>query len=167
MSVNFFLAKCQNVTSEKIFGLRDHALRRPAYIDFLGANRKHWIAVIINKQQYDVRFVAVDHCIPFPRLNNKKVKRSDGALFYNSTAVFVELKERSNQRKWLSVGEAQLKNTIRHFEASDASVLYPIKRAYIANRKLPRFNKANTRRSEDFFEETGYVLRVQNSIVLD
>ncbi|MGV3696984.1 hypothetical protein [Flavobacterium sp.] len=167
MSVNFFLGKCQDDSDEKIFGLCDRPGRRPAFLDKDRNNRNIWTAIIVNKQRYQVRFVAVDYCISFPRVDNKKVKRCDAAIFYNSTVTFIELKERSNQRKWLTDGDAQLKNAIEHFKKTDAAADYPVKRAYIANRKQPRFNKAHVRRMDEFFDETGYVLRIQNSVILE
>ncbi|MCF6132744.1 hypothetical protein [Flavobacterium wongokense] len=167
MSVNFFLGKCQDNRSERIFGLRDREGKRPAYVDNVTANRKLWTATVVNKQRYNVRFVAIDFCVPFPRVEGKKVKRCDCGIFYNSTVTFIELKERGNKRKWLTDGDAQLRNTIDAFKATDLAADYPVKRAYIANKKQPRFNKAHTRRMDEFYDKTGYVLRIQSSIILE
>ncbi len=167
MKVNFLLGKCQGHSNEKIFGLRDDDPRRHAVVDSIRRNSGLWIATVINKSRYDVRIVTIDKCLMFPRVNGKKVKRCDSALFYNSTVAFVELKERAGDRNWLAKGEQQLKNTIAHFESTDTAEEYPVKNAYIANRLQPYFNKSHINRSDRFFEETDYVLRIQNSIILN
>ena len=167
MSVNFLLSKCQSTTNAKVFGLRDDNPKSHAFVDELRRNNSLWIATVINKNKYDVRFVAIDKCLIFPRVGGKKVKRCDGALFYNSTVTFVELKERGGTRDWLTKGDQQLRTTITRFEATESAEKYPVKSAYIANRLQPGFNKAHLTRTETFFDETGYVLRIQNSVILE
>lgn len=167
MKVNFLLGKCQDYSNAKIFGLRDDDPRRHAIVDTVRRNSGMWIATIVNKSRYNVRVVAIDKCLMFPRVGGKKVKRCDSALFYNSTVTFIELKERGGNRDWLAKGEQQLKNTIDHFKATDAADDYPLKNAYIANRLQPYFNKSHIGRTNRFFEETEYVLRIQNSIILE
>jgi hypothetical protein len=166
MKVNFLLARCQNSIVKKIFGLCDDLPGKQSYIDDVRANRNKWIATVVNKAKYTVRFVAIDHCMIFSRINDKKVKRCDSALFYNSTVTFIELKERGGNR-WLSKAEQQLKTTIGYFDATEDAIDYPIKRAYIANRLQPFFAVSNIRRIDEFFDDTSYVLRIQNTIVLE
>jgi len=170
MSISFFDAKCQTFSSRKIFGLCDDPPEkdknpRPAYIDeYHGAK---WIAVVENGDKYDVTFTAIDNCIEIRRADGKAAKRCDGVLTYGSTIIFVELKQSVPLGNgWVIDGEKQLRITIGYFELGDEAENYKRKEAYIANNEHPKLKESQMRRMEQFFDDTGYILRVVNRIKL-
>jgi hypothetical protein len=167
MSINFNLANCQTHSSEKLFGLCDDPspATNPAYID--ENNGAKWIAVVENEYRYQVTFTAIDNCILIKRRDGTIDKRCDGVLIYNSTVIFVELKERGAfGNAWVKDAEEQLRVSISHFEASDEAEKYTEKKAYIANSEHPKFKESQARRMDQFSTETGYVLRIVNRIPL-
>jgi len=168
MSVNFSERKCQGLTTKKLFGICDDPppAKTHAYLD--EEDGRKWIAVVINEDQYKVTFTAIDHCIDTFRENGKMDQRCDGMLAYNSTVIFVELKERkASGTKWVIDAVNQLRASINHFESTVESDDYTIKKAYVANSEHPKFKESQARRMEQFLVETGYVLRIQNRIILE
>lgn len=169
MSINFSETKCQTYSDRKLFGLCDDTppVSNHAYIDeYDGAK---WIAVVENEERYYVTFTAIDNCIVIERSGGIDAKRCDGALTYNYTIIFVELKKgdpSKNKTRWIVEGEEQLKATIGYFELEDDAEIYNKKKAYIANSSRPKFNEGQTNRMEQFFKQTGYVLRIENRIIL-
>ncbi len=167
MSINFFDAKCQGVSNNEKFWLNDdpHPSQNPAYI--VECEDKKWIAEVVNAGKYLVTFTAVDNCIETKRIDGKMDKRCDGFLSYDSTIAFVELKKRSGLGKeWVKDGEKQLRATIGHFEAGEDAEKFTTKKAYIANSERPKFKESQTRRMEQFLNDTGYTLRIENRIRL-
>jgi len=168
MSINFSELKCQCITEKKLFGICDDPPPPPkqAYID--EENGAKWIAVVVNEDRQEVTFTAIDNCIEIRSKNGKLAKRCDGVLTFDSTIVFVELKERDIKGNlWVKDADKQLRSTIGYFEKSDESENYKIKKAYIANREKPRFKESQKDRMDQFFIETGYVLRIEKRIILD
>ncbi len=168
MKLNFSEIKCQGVTNKNLFGICDDPppANNPAYID--EDNGSKWIAVVVNEYRYKVIFTAIDNCIEILSEGGKMAKRCDGALSHNLTITFVELKEREAiGNKWVTDAEEQLRTTINFFEKEDIARKFTKKKAYIANNKHPKFKGSQTRRMNQFFEETGYVLRVENRIILE
>jgi hypothetical protein len=167
MSVNFSEAKCQTFSDRKLFGLCDDPppASNPAYIDETDGAK--WIAVVVNEDRYDVTFTAIDNCIVINRPDGKPAKRCDGVLTYNSTVTFVELKQRGAiGNAWVTDAEKQLSATISYFELEDNAEDYNKKKAYIANSEHPKFKESQTRRMGQFYDDTGYVLRIENRIIL-
>lgn len=167
MSQTFLDKKCQTFSDRKLFGLCDdpHPASNPAYIDEKDGAK--WIAVVINEYRYDVTFTAIDNCIPIDREDGKFAKRCDGVLTFNSTVTFVELKQRGAiGNAWVIDAEKQLRTTIGYFEMEDEAEDYNKKNAYIANSEHPKFKESQARRMEQFFNDTGYVLRIVNRIIL-
>jgi hypothetical protein len=164
--INFFEARCKDQTSRKLFGLCDDQSGERAYLD-----EKHgekWIAVVVNEESRDIIFVAIDHCIEIKREDGKMDKRCDGFLAYNSTLIFVELKERSSLGSdWVKEGEKQLKSSISHFENLENAKNYCNKKAYIANKEHHKSKVSQANRMNQFLLDTGYVLRIENRIILD
>jgi hypothetical protein len=95
--------------------------------------------------------------------------RCDGMLSYNSTVIFVELKQRRSKKDrngWVEDAEIQLKNTIKHFEKTELAEKYKHKMAYISNSEYPKPKASQIGRMETFYTETGYVLRIEARIKL-
>lgn len=168
MSVNFLVAKCHTYSSRKLFGLCDNPppANDPAYIDELDGSK--WIAVVVNEANYDVRFTAIDKCIDTLKADGKMDKRCEGFLFYNSTVIFVELKEKGAKgNDWVVDAEQQVRTSIGYFEASDNADENYKKKAYLCNSQHPKFKSTQINRMDKFLTETGYVLRIENRIILD
>ena len=167
MSVDFFVAKCQETSNKKICGLCDNPppSNTIAYLDETDGTK--WIAVVHNENREDVTFTAIDKCIFILRENGKDAKRCDGMLTYNDVVIFVELKQKSPLgNDWVKQGEEQLRETINYFEKEIIAQSFTTKKAYIANSEHPKFKTSQARRMEQFLEDTGYVLRIENRIKL-
>lgn len=167
MSINFFQARCQDNSNQKLFGLCDDVDKPEdrAYLDEEDGSK--WVVVVVNEYQYNVTFIAVDHCIEILREDGKMANRCDGLLTYNSCITFVELKERDEfGTKWVKDGEKQLRTTIGYFEASESAIHFKTKKAYIANKERPIFKQSQSERMDQFLDETGYILRIENRIIL-
>ena len=164
---SFLIKKCQSESDDKKFGICDEPPPNtaPAYID--EKNGQDWIAVVNNEPRFLVVFTAIDHCISLMRDDGKQDKQCDGVLTFESTIIFVELKNRKPRRnKWVKDGELQLRHTIKQFERTEEAQQYLTKKAYIANSQHPKFKSSQIRRMEQFLEDTGYVLRIENRIIL-
>lgn len=167
MSINFTEAKCQTNSNKKLFGLCDDPppAVNPAYID--EADGSKWIAVVVNDDRYEVTFTAIDNCIEIRRNGGTMHKRCDGVLTYSATVIFVELKARGAiGNEWVKDAEKQLRTTIGHYEATDDAEDYNSKKAYVANSEHPKFKESQARRMDQFLTDTGYVLRIENRIIL-
>ncbi|SFE96730.1 hypothetical protein SAMN05518672_11372 [Chitinophaga sp. CF118] len=168
MSIEFNAVNCQTHSNKKLFGLCDDPppKKNPAYID--ESDGAKWVAVVVNDDQYTTTFTAIDNCIEMKRKNETMDKRCDGVLTYDSNVIFVELKERGAiGNMWVKDAEKQLRTSISYFEDTDESEGYRRKKAYIANSEHPKFKESQTRRMEQFLTDTGYVLRIENRIVLE
>jgi hypothetical protein len=167
MSFHFNKTECITESFQRTFGLCDDPppAENPAYIDENHGSK--WIAVVENPNTYNVRFLALDHCIDSFRVDGEKQKRCDGVLTYSDTVIFVELKERSTKgNEWIEVAENQLKSSIEFCEDARYCEPYRRKLAYIANSKKRKERYSQLERMNRFARETGYVLRIQSRIEL-
>ncbi|TDB67337.1 hypothetical protein [Arundinibacter roseus] len=167
MSIEFEIASCQTQSDKKIFGLCDNPgpAKDPAYIDELDGAK--WIAVVENENRHQTTFTAIDNCIEIKGADGKMEKRCDGMLTYNSTVIFVELKQRGAKgNSWVEEAELQLKNSIKHFEKTEFSESFNQKKAYISNSEHPKFKISQIGRMEKFFRDTEYILRIEARIKL-
>jgi hypothetical protein len=168
MAVDFRKPACVSSSTKKKFGICDDQPplpKGPAYID--ETNGAKWIAVVVNDPPIQVLFTAIDNCIDILRPDRKMDKRCDGMLSYNETVIFVELKETDMKgAEWIKKADLQLRTTIKYFEEERISDSFNIKKAYIANSERPKFRDSQQVRMEKFEEETGYVLRIENRIIL-
>ena len=168
MEIDFLNSQCQSVSNKKLFGLCDEQdNEEPAYLD--ERNGDKWIAVVENEELKEVHFIAIDNCIDIWRDKEKKEmdNRCDGMLWYETSIIFVELKDRVSKKDknaWVEDGEKQLKCTIEYFEKTEQSNNFREKRAYIANKAHPIFKESQLQRMKSFKQETGYTLRIENRI---
>ena len=173
LHVNFNVTDCQNTSNNRRFGLCDDPppAKNPAYIDEIDGSK--WIAIVCNDHHFSVLFTAIDNCIEIKRADGLMDKRCDGMLSYISdvlgrTVVFVELKTGAVIRgSWVKDAEAQLRVTISRFEDTKESDNFKTKKAYIANSTYPRYRESQMGRMDKFCDDTGYVLRIENRLVLD
>ncbi|GAB6975120.1 hypothetical protein [Prevotella falsenii] len=163
---DFFPQEHITISKKRIFGLCDFPDNsgKPAFL--AEDNGEEWIAVVHNDNQKEISFVPIDHCIELLTEDGKTDNRCDGCLFYDTTIIFVELKERNNSksRDWIRQGEKQLRSTIHHFEQEEQSQSFDIKKAYIANSSKPCSKSSYAERMQRFFDETGYSLRIESHI---
>ncbi|MDR1882517.1 MAG: hypothetical protein LBR26_07010 [Prevotella sp.] len=166
--INFFPEEHKQVSKKKRFGICDTPPppAQKAYID--EANGQNWIAVVENFYQDSVTFTPVDHCIEIKRPDETMDNRCDGFLYYDTTVIFVELKQRNEVgSKWIKEGDNQLRVTIRHFENTPQAKGFKIKKACISNSAKPLFRFFQAERMDRFFSDTGYTLRIENRIHID
>ncbi|HLO85174.1 MAG TPA: hypothetical protein VK203_09205 [Nostocaceae cyanobacterium] len=165
MGINFFDANCQGQTNQSKFGLCDDLApaKNPAYIDTEDCNK--WIAVVENNKELEVIFTAIDNCIEILRPDGKMASRCDGMLTYDGKIIFVELKQRNYTNSvWIEDGEKQLRKTISVFIKDNDLDSYKSKKAYIANSKRPQFHYLHKDRMQNFRNDTGVILSIQNTI---
>lgn len=168
MSVDFFSATCkESVRTNNLFGICDDQDGAKAYTDIQDIDK--WIATVKNKNQVEVTFIAIDHCIVIlNRETNDMESTCDGMLTFEDHIFLVELKK---QRKggWLSEAKGQLENTINLLSEHHSPVLDEIryKKAFVCNRKHPYFKTIDNELAKKFFKETnGFRLDVQSEIVI-
>jgi hypothetical protein len=157
MAINFNNPTCIENTSELHFGICDdpHPDTNPAYLDYTDCDK--WIAWVENDYGKVVKFTAIDHCIEILRANGDDESRCDGMLEYETTVIFVELKDRDSGR-WLGGAMDQLATTIsiykREVGLNGKTRLY----GYVANKQRPYFKAANSTLAEKFEDDTGFIL---------
>lgn len=167
MKIDFFAVACQQTTQATRFGLCDDNDKpmEPAYVDTDDDTK--WVAIVENGNADEVTFTAIDNCVEIKRTDGFNESRCDGMLMSEKTIIFVELKQRKGQnREWIAEGVAQLKNTITIFKAHHDITEYDVAKAYIANRLKPWFQSGQMLRMQQFEDETGIILRVENKITL-
>lgn len=161
MSVDFFQAKYQSRTTEKLFGICDNQDGQKAFID--KANQDKWIATVKNDKNSEILFNAIDNCIDILRDNGKMDdNRCDGMLTYENNIVFIELKDK--MKRWIPDAINQLKTTIEHFISNHDISVYQHKRAFAVNKQRPHFNYGNQERSQRFFGQYRVRLNIQATI---
>jgi hypothetical protein len=168
MAIDFENPPIVTYSSKSKFGLCDDQPplpKGPAYLD--EDNGGKWVAVISNEPRFPVRFVPIDNSIEILRADGKSAKRCDGMMSFKQSVIFVELKEIDMKgNDWIKKADEQLRTTIGYFEDEDYSKTFKIKKAYIANSERPKFRDSQQVRMEKFEDETGYVLRIENRIIL-
>lgn len=166
MSTDFSQVECRSNSNQRRFGICDDPAppSKPAYLNENDGDT--WIAVVHNDRRINVEFIAIDHCIEFSRREDgQEKKRCDGALFYEETVIFVELKDMAGDAKsWAD--PKQLFSTIKEFEATEMAKEYSVKRANLANKKRPIFDRGQAVKINTFFKETGYELRLNSHIYI-
>jgi len=161
-----FKTLCQDETDDRRFGICDNIPHQRAYIDSLDGRK--WIAVIQNDARQSVTFTALDNCIEFNKVNGKKESRCEGILTYGETIIFIEAKERKGDAQtWAKIADKQLRNSITLIEAKINLDLFPIKKAAITNKLQNGAKEKHSVRIKKFYEETGYILRINNRIIVD
>ena len=155
MAIDFFQTDCQSKTNDKIFGIFDAP---PATLSF--DNSEEWHVWVDNEDEKEITHTAIDDCLNIPWAEGK---RCESMLTYDDVLTFVELKDRNGGR-WAGDARDQLINTIKLFKR-DADIA-PYKRLYghIANKQRPHFKAGSKNFSEQFEDETGFILRVSDMI---
>ncbi len=162
MLVDFLKQECKTQTNFKLFGICDDldlVVKTPAYIDF--DNKENWIATVINKNNKNIIFTAIDHCVFKLDRNIDNPSRCDGMLEYENNIIFMELKDKSR-----AVTNAdQLENTIKLANISKED--YFIKTAYLSNKRKKVSDYLHKDYKDEFLLKTNFRLFFTSEIVIE
>jgi Holliday junction resolvase-like predicted endonuclease len=159
MNVDFFKTDCQITTSEKKFGLYDAEDKSPVIIKL--TDEDSWNAKVLNNAGKNILFTAIDNCIEILKINGDMDSRCDCMLSFDSTLIFVELKNK--RESWQAEGLAQIENTAIRMLTEISNHYYSFKKrkAVVANRKnqFPSFHDSNAEQRQYF--KSKYNMRIQ------
>lgn len=152
---------------ESTFGLCDNPGEDPAHVST--DTEEQWIAVVDNPEHVSLRFLPVDKHIPLSRSDGRPAKRCDVMLFSNPLAskrliLFIELKERKNNKEAFNHAVKQLRSTIDFFSEYHDISSYTKRRAYVANRVRPRAKRSYTIKIAQFYKDYHVRLMYSNTI---
>lgn len=160
--IDYNIEKCQETTNEKKFGICDDIDNNdPAYLNF--SDLENWNAEIINSEQVEILFTAIDNCINIIRDDGNMEKRCDCMLSYPNNIVFIELKK-VRTKGWIPNGIEQLRTCIQVFKENNDINLFRKRRAVLANSKKPYFHFKQQETMQRFFNETKVRLIIGYSI---
>lgn len=144
------------------FGICDPQDGSKAYTDVVDNNG--WDATVINADQQEVTFTAIDNCMVFLREGSKDQHRScDGMLTTSEKLYLVELKNKGSS--WISDGIEQLESTMNLIIASGEDLSrYRYKKAFVCNRKHRHFEELGNERNLRIFRTYGFRLDVHATV---
>jgi len=87
-------------------------------------------------------------------------------ITYDDVITFIELKDRDGGR-WAGKARDQLKNTIALFKRDANIDTYTRLYGHIANKQRPNFRAGGKNFSQQFEDETGFILRVSDVIKIE
>jgi hypothetical protein len=164
--MNFFRPECRSgpFTSET-FGICDNQDGTPAYVDTNTKNNNKWIAIVKNSDKLEIIFTAIDKCI-LKDVESIGRKRCDGMLTTDIHLYLVELKDKL--RTVSSDAIQQLKSTIEMMKEDDINNIaqFKNKKAFICNRRHPKFAVIDNETKLKFFNETTFRLDIQAEIMI-
>lgn len=158
MAVDFFQNRCQSKTNEVVFGIYDAP---PARLSF--ENVEGWTVWVDNSEGKEIIHTAIDDCLDIPWSEGK---RCESMITYDNVLMFIELKDRDGGR-WAGEARDQLLNTIALFKRDADVSLYTKRYGYIANKQRPNFKAGGMKFSQEFEDETGFILRVTEMIKIE
>jgi len=158
MAIDFFRAQCQSKTNETVFGIYDAP---PATLSFV--NSDDWHVWVDNPNTKEVSHTAIDDCLGIPRSEGE---RCESMITYDEVLTFIELKDRDGGR-WAGKARDQLINTIALFKRDANIAVYKRLYGHIANKQRPNFKAGGKNFSQQFEDETGFVLRVSYIIKIE
>jgi len=165
--IDFFIPQCQtkNICAKK-FGIcddEDESAKTPAYISTDPADK--WVAVVQNQTEKVINFTAVDNCIEIRHSNGDMDNSCDAILTNDEHIVFIELKVQRTSGWITHAVDEQLQTTIDHFKENCDINKYRYKRAFVCNRKFPRFNASNKEKMNAFYKKNHIRLSIEQTIV--
>lgn len=160
MPVDFEDPDCQDKTNAAKFGLCDDEKATPARISY--NTKEKWNATVINQNNTDIVFIAVDHCILKLDKNGNRISSCDCILSYPLNIIFVELKNKGSD--WISEGIRQLRSSIKLYKDHANISSFRKRRAVVANRKHPSFHKIENETMQRFYAENKVRLLVGSEI---
>lgn len=87
-------------------------------------------------------------------------------ITYDDVLTFIELKDRDGGR-WAGKASDQIINTIVLFKRDARLAEYTRLYGHIANKQRPNFRSGGKNFSQKFEDETGFILRVSNVLVIE
>jgi len=167
MPIDFFRVQCQRPTRETRFGLFDAEDNTPAKI--LYADEPSWNATVLNNDQKEILFTAIDNCIDIWRNQNEMESRCDAMMTYESNLLFIELKNRRNT--WQEEGLSQIESTIKGMIEEQNVFYYSFnkRKAIVANARhqFPHFQNNNLEQREYFMREYKARIQFEAQIVIE
>jgi hypothetical protein len=158
MAIDFFKATCQTKTNETVFGICDVP---PATLFFI--NAEDWSVWVDNEHAKEITHTAIDDCLNIP---DTEGERCESMITYENTIVFMELKDRDGGR-WAGKARSQLVNTIALFNRDADMSIYTRRYGHIANKQRPHFKSGGKKFSQEFEDQTGFVLRVSDVLKIE
>lgn len=158
MAIDFFQAECKRTTNETIFGIYDTP---PAALLF--ENSDDWHVWVDNPNEKQVTHTAIDDCLG---IDWSEGERCESMITYDDVLMFVELKDRDGGR-WAGKARDQLINTITLFKRDANIAGYRRLYGHIANKQRPHFKAGGKNFSQQFEDETGFILRVSDVIKIE
>jgi metal-dependent hydrolase (beta-lactamase superfamily II) len=158
MAIDFFQATCQSTTDETVFGIYD-----VQHATLLFTNSEDWHVWVDNPNGKVVSHTAIDDCLGIPRLEGE---RCESMVIYDDVLTFIELKDRDGGR-WAGKARDQLINTIALFKRDADISVFTRYYGHIANKQRPNFKAGGKNFSQQFEDETGFILRVSDVIKIE
>lgn len=162
--MNFLDANCQQGPfADTTFGICDDENGGVAYV--AATTPPEWVATVLNPQRVAVTFTAIDKCV-IKDGDEQGRGRCDGMLTTDRHLYLVELKNQRNA--WQSGAIEQLRSTL-HFLVQEALDLdrFRYRKAFACNRKHPAFAVIDNETKKAFFNEFGFRLHIEASIVIE
>jgi len=166
MKVDFFDTPCKEPARiDTLFGICDDQDGVSiAYTD--NSNKDKWVAIVINKNETEVAFTTIDHCITILKEGTKDEESlCDGMLTFQNSLYLVELKEKE-KNAWQSEAIAQLENTIRLLQANHDLSAFKYKKAYVCNKKHTNFSVYDNEKQKALFSKTKFRIDIQSEILI-
>jgi hypothetical protein len=138
MALDFEKLKCKELTKEALFGLCDIENEAHARISTNFEEQNNWICEVVNQDEKEVIFSALDKCIQ--NNSEKEISLCDVMLSSNGMLYLIELKQRRQNR--LGKAFEQLESTLEEYIKYDEKKFYEFmhRKAIYINRKNLKFN---------------------------
>lgn len=162
MKVDFFASRCEEATqTNKKFGICDDDDGSKAYTST--TNDTDWVATVINENEHEVKFSAIDNCISIVKDGSgEKESTCDGMLVFSDSLYLIELKKQT--KDWMPKAKEQLKNTIELLQKHTDLSRFKHKKAFGCNKKHPQFAVLEAAEKKKLFDETGFRFDMQAEI---
>lgn len=142
------------------FGLVD---KQPADVDYDNKEKDKWNAIVECNNRRDYLFSPLDKKIRIPKGQGEEESLCECILSTKNTIAFIELKESKNGN-YRKKAENQIENTLMLFKRNHDISEYTYKKAYICNRKRPKYNIMQNNICSDFTKRNGVSLYIGRNI---
>lgn len=153
---------------DTLFGIcddEDEAAKTPAYVDVDVNRQDKWTAIVKNKSEKIISFIAVDNKIEIKRDNGQMENRCDAMLHNDDYIVFIELKDQG--KDWIRHAvEDQLVTTINIFKQCHDITAFKHKLAFACNRRHRTFAFSQKEYMQRFKNAYGVRLNIGCDIVI-
>jgi hypothetical protein len=168
MPVNFFSVPCANPVGNctvntitclafiphQKFGISDASGGNSEPAKVVTVDPEQWDLTVLNNSMVEVRFKAIDWCVPIYRtgsycladetrtatqfssnnIGNQLIKRCEGFLQYDSKILFIEIKRRKNKAsEWIEDARQKFEETILSFREHHPNLADQIIKPIIVN----------------------------------